>query len=356
MPITSLPDVQNESDVKGNRTIIVFRVADNLFGIDVEHIREIIEPTRITRVPLVNRTILGAINVRGLIVPIIDLCKRLYDCERTDSKTSRIFICEAKDGAESVMIGGMVDAVVSVADLSDGDMSESPDFGSKLRPDFIRCAAKIDGQYIMLLDVDRVFDIEELGKLAVQDVNAAENLAIKSEEYEEEGLKDVLGHADIKVSEDRGSYIQFSIGDELYGVDVKRVQEVVKIGSLERIPNALPFLKGVMNIRGTATPLVDMRLRCSLPEKEYTEDTPVMVINVKDIPVGLVVDDVTNILEIPSAAVQDTFHYSAQIDRDFISGLAEISDKFVILVNVDRILSDEEFTDLKNHEADLGAS
>lgn len=351
--------VQGLSIEKGwndGRTVIVFRVADNLFGVDVEKIREVIEPTRITRVPLVSRAILGAINVRGLIVPVIDMCRRLYECEIAPGKTTRIFICEARGGAEIFLIGGMVDAVVTVSDLTDTDIIESPEFGSRLRPDFIKSAVKIDGRFIMLLDMDRVFDIDELTKLATQEVRAAESLAIKPEEYEEEIFEEVLGGRGAEASVEKKSYIQFSIGNESYGIDVKRVREVVKIGSVERMPNAMPFVKGVMNIRGTATPLVDMRLRCALPEKEYGEDTPVMVIQIKGIPVGLVVDDVTNILEVPVTSVQDTFHYSAQIDRDFISGLVEVSDRFVVLVNVDRILTDEEFSNLKASEANAGAS
>lgn len=341
-----------ESRSDAGRTIIVFRVADNLFGVDVENITEVIEPTHITRVPLVNNTILGAINVRGLIVPVIDMSRRLYDCEMTVTASARIFICEVTDDGETVKIGGMVDAVVSVNDIAEVDISDSPEFGSKLRSEFISGVGKADDRFIMLLDMHRVFDIDDLSNQAMPDVYGDENLAIKSQELDDESVKRVLNTMNEEVSVEKQTYILFAIGSETYGVDMGRVQEVVRVGEMERLPNAMPFMKGVMNIRGVAVPLVDMRLRCALPEKDYTADTSVLIIHAFDVPVGLIVDDVTDVLEIPVTAVQDTFHYSAQIDRDFISGIAGMAGKFIVLVNTDRILTDEEFKKLKKMQAD----
>jgi purine-binding chemotaxis protein CheW len=348
--------LSSESIEKGRdtiRTLIVFRVADNLFGIEVEYITEVIEQAHITRVPLVSEIIRGTINVRGVIVPVIDMCRRLYDCEMSIGKSTRIFISRVRDGAETMMIGGMVDEVVMAVDIADADISDSPEFGSKLRPDFIKGVAKTDDRFIVLLDMDRVFEIDDLSNQSIKDVHVDENLAIKSLEYEDDSAKGMLKKIDEEESVEKKSYILFSIGNETYGVDVKRVQEVVKIGAMERLPNAMPFVKGIMNIRGIPIPLVDMRIRCALPEKEYTPDTSVMVINVADIPVGLIVDDVTNVLEIPISAVQDTFHYSAQIERDFISGIAEVMNKFIVLVDTKKILTDEEFENIKSIETDV---
>src|SRR4030042_6540451 len=109
----------------------------------------------------------------------------------------------------------------------------------------------------------------------------------------------------------------------------------------------MTFMKGIMNVRSTPVPLVDMRVRCGRPEKKYTTDTAVLVINAGVIPVGLIVDRVMDVMEIPAEVIRDTLHYSAQIERDFISGIAELDGKFTVLVNVDRILTDEELENLK---------
>lgn len=333
------------------RTFIVFRVADNLFGVSIESIREIIEPAHITRVPLASDVIKGIINVRGVIIPMIDLCKRLYNSEMKQSGDSRIFICEIKDRADTALIGGLVDAVVSVIDIDNMELSDSPEFGSKLRPDFIKCVGRMHDRFVMLLDLARVFDVDDLVALhAIRGTYKDKNLDISSREYNEEATKGILNKQGKEESIKKTNYILFKIDDERYGVGMDRVIEIVRVEKMERLPNSMPFMKGIMNIRNAAVPLVDMRLRCGLPEKAYTADTRVLVINTGGCRVGLVVDTVSAVMEIRADAVQDTLHYSAQIDRDFILGIAEVDNRFTVLVNVDRILTDDELQGLKRME------
>ncbi len=343
-------DNLQESSERGHdtgRTFIIFRVADNLFGVNIENIREVIEPVHITRVPLASDVINGIINIRGIIIPTIDLCRRLYDSEMKLSGESRIFICEIKDGTDTVLIGGLVDAVVSVIEIDDMELSDRPEFGSKLNPDFVKCVGRMHDRFVMLLDMARVFDIDDPALHTFRETYKGKNPDTDSHEYKEKAINGILNKREKEESEEKTRYILFTIGTEQYGVGIDRVLEVVRVEKTGHLPNAMPFMKGIMNIRNTAVPLVDMRLRCGLPEKAITADTAVLVINTGGYRVGLVVDTVSAVIEFQRDTVQDTFHYSAQIDRDFISGIAEVDNRYTVLVNVDRILTDNELQNCK---------
>jgi purine-binding chemotaxis protein CheW len=350
MSETTNPQGPVDSGHDSGRTFIVFRAAENLFGVNIESIKEVIEPVHITRVPLVSSVIEGIINVRGIIIPTIDMCKRLYDSELTMSKNSRIFICEIKDGTDVALVGGLVDEVVSVNDMSDMELLESPDFGSKMRIDFIKSVGKVNNHFVMLLDMSRVFDINDLSLHALKDAYQEKSLDFGSRGFEEEAMKSILDAREKEELENKAHYILFALNDERYGIAMGRVLEVVRIENMERLPNAMPFMKGLMNVRNTPVPLIDMRLRCGLPEKKYTADTAVLIVNVGGIPAGLIVDCVLDVMEIAAESVRDTFHYSAQIERDFISGIVELEGKFIVLVNIDRILTDDELENLKRME------
>jgi purine-binding chemotaxis protein CheW len=339
-----------DSGLDAGKTFIVFRAADNLFGVNIESIREVIEPVHITRVPLMSDVIKGIINIRGVIVPTLDMCKRLYDAEIKMSQNSRIFICETKEGSETSLLGGLVDEVVSVNDMSDMELSDSPEFGSKMRADFIKCVGKVNNHFVMLLDMARVFDINDLALHALKNAYQEKSLDFGSRPYDEEAMKGILKTQEQEESASKTHYILFALNNEKYGIDMGRVLEVVRIENMERLPNAMTFMKGIMNIRNNPVPLIDMRLRCGLPEKTYTSDTAVLIVNTGGIPVGLIVDSVSDVMEISEESVKDTLHYSVQIERDFISGIAELDGKFIVLVNVDRILTDDELENLKRME------
>ncbi|SRR6056297_938012 len=137
-------------------------------------------------------------------------------------------------------------------------------------------------------------------------------------------------------------YVTFLIARETYGVEVLRVQEIIGMTGITHVPNSMEFMRGVINLRGTVVPVVDMRLRFAMEEKDYDNFTVILIVEVKGYMVGMIVDSVADVVDIPIKNIQDTPHFSANIRTDYIKGIGRIDEDLVIVLNVDKILSGEE--------------
>ncbi len=147
-------------------------------------------------------------------------------------------------------------------------------------------------------------------------------------------------------------FVTFLIGDETYGVEVLRVQEIIGMTTITHVPNSLSFMKGVINLRGSVVPVVDLRLKFELGEKEYDSFTVIIIVEVNGRMVGMIVDSVSDVVSIPVKKIQDTPHFTAKIETDYIKAIGQESDeRLVIILDVDRILTDEELTRLNKNES-----
>jgi purine-binding chemotaxis protein CheW len=157
----SLPD-------EGENTasqFLTFDLNDENYGIGILHIREIIEYGNVTPVPLMPSYIAGVINLRGAVVPVVNLARRFEMEPKPVNKKTSIVIIELSEQHDSVEIGIIVDMVNEVIDLNDSDITAAPSFGTKIRSDFIKGMGKINDKLMILLDVDHVLSIEELSEV-----------------------------------------------------------------------------------------------------------------------------------------------------------------------------------------------
>jgi purine-binding chemotaxis protein CheW len=151
------------------------------------------------------------------------------------------------------------------------------------------------------------------------------------------------GESENRISDaDLGQYVTFLIGDELYGVEVLKVQEIIGMIQITYVPNAPSFMKGVINLRGAVVPVVDMRSKFAMSEREYDSYTVIIISEVRNRPIGMIVDSVSDVAGIPVDSIQDTPHFAAKVDSDFIKGIGQIDGRLVIILDVDRILTSEE--------------
>lgn len=148
-------------------------------------------------------------------------------------------------------------------------------------------------------------------------------------------------------AEEENQYVTFVIGEETYGVEVLKVQEIIGMTQITHVPNAMSFMKGVINLRGSVVPVVDMRIKFTMSEREYDAFTVIIIVEVRGRMIGMIVDSVSDVVSIPVKGIQDTPHFSAKIETDFIMGIGQIEEKLVIILDVDRIMSSEEMTELE---------
>src|SRR5439155_16578942 len=158
--------VMQEAVAQG-RQYLTFVVTTESFGIAIASIKEIIEYRTPTEVPMMPRYMRGVINLRGRVVPVIDLAARFGRSKVLQTRRTCIVILEARHHEEHHDIGVMVDAVSAVVEIADADVEPPPLFGANLRADFISGMGKLGEQFVILLDIGKVLAIEELAILEV---------------------------------------------------------------------------------------------------------------------------------------------------------------------------------------------
>jgi purine-binding chemotaxis protein CheW len=134
-------------------------------------------------------------------------------------------------------------------------------------------------------------------------------------------------------------YLTFRLGAEEYGIDILKVQEIRGYENPTRIANAPSFIKGVINLRGVIVPIVDLRIKFGLGDAEYNEFTVVIILNVHDRVVGMVVDSVSDVLELAPSEVREAPDLSAVVDASYIIGLGTVAERMLILVDIERLVT-----------------
>ncbi|MCX5723635.1 MAG: chemotaxis protein CheW [Nitrospirae bacterium] len=138
--------------------------------------------------------------------------------------------------------------------------------------------------------------------------------------------------------QDGSQFLTFQLGEELYGVDILRVQEIKGYTAVTKIPNTPPYIKGVLNLRGTIVPIVELRTAFGMPTIDYTMFTVIVVVMVRDRIMGLVVDSVSDVLNISRKDIQATPEFGSNVDVSCLSGIGKAGDKLVSLLDIDRLL------------------
>ncbi|HQU98346.1 MAG TPA: chemotaxis protein CheW [Nitrosomonas sp.] len=134
-------------------------------------------------------------------------------------------------------------------------------------------------------------------------------------------------------------FLTFRLGDEEYGIDILKVQEIRGYDAITQISNAPEFIKGVVNLRGTIVPLVDMRIKFRLGQATYDQFTVVIILNVDTRIVGIVVDGVSDVLSLSNDEMRPTPGLGSVIDIEFIIGLGRIDDRMLILVDIAKLMN-----------------
>lgn len=134
-------------------------------------------------------------------------------------------------------------------------------------------------------------------------------------------------------------YLTFRLGNEEYGIDILKVQEIRGYEPPTRIANAPEFIKGVVNLRGTIVPLVDMRLKFNCSEVEYNNVTVVIILNLHNRVVGIVVDSVSDVMELAPEAIRPAPDIESSIDSSCILGLGSVGDRMLILLDIEKLMS-----------------
>jgi len=147
-----------------------------------------------------------------------------------------------------------------------------------------------------------------------------------------------------------GQFLTFALNREEYGIEILRTREIIGVMDITTVPQTPDFMKGVINLRGKVIPVIDLRLKFSMQEEEYTQETCIIVVEANNSQVGIIVDSVSEVLNIKNGEIENTPSFGQGIDTDFIMGLGKVKEKIIILLDIEQILSSEVMDIVKQIE------
>lgn len=148
-----------------------------------------------------------------------------------------------------------------------------------------------------------------------------------------------------EITNREGKYLTFSLGVEEYGIGILKIKEIIGMMPITAVPRTPPFVKGVINLRGKVIPVIDLRIKFGMEESGYTEKTCIVVVEIKgqinSILMGIVVDAVSEVLNIKASEIEETPKFGTDLDLDYISGIAKINGGVKILLDIDKVLNQD---------------
>ena len=163
-----------------------------------------------------------------------------------------------------------------------------------------------------------------MSQVKLEDVN---------EELEEDALKD--------------RFLTFHLEKESYGIEIRHVTEIIVLQEITKVPDLPGFIIGVVNLRGNVISVMDMRMRFHLETKEYDDRTCIVVVNIKDLAIGLLVDTVNEVLNIPEEQVDPPPKTHSGIKNSYIMGMGKVENQVKILLDIEKILQEEELEQIE---------
>lgn len=135
--------------------------------------------------------------------------------------------------------------------------------------------------------------------------------------------------------------VSFRLGQEEYGIEITKVQEIILMGEITHLPQTPPYIRGLINLRSTVIPIVDLRLRFGLPPQEPTEETRIMVVNVRGKIIGVIVDAVSEVLRISQEQIAPPPPTAAGLGREYLTGLVKLENRLLILLDIEKLFGSE---------------
>lgn len=143
-------------------------------------------------------------------------------------------------------------------------------------------------------------------------------------------------------------FLTFFLASEEYGLEILKVQEIIGLLPITRVPRTPVFIRGVINLRGKVISVVDLRLKFGMPEKEATSETCIIVVQAAGMEMGIIVDKVSEVLAIATGEIDDAPSFGTTVNTDYILGIGKAQGKVKLLLDIDKVLSKQEVADMRS--------
>lgn len=163
-------------------------------------------------------------------------------------------------------------------------------------------------------------------------------------------MEDQVKVHEVKESQKAGKYLTFVLAGEDYGLEILKVREIIGMMEITAVPRTPEFVKGVINLRGKVIPVIDLRLKFGMEEAEYTEETCTIVADVGGVEIGIIVDKVSEVMDIADSDIDETPSFGGSVDTDFILGMGKAEDRVTILLDISKVFTSSEYNMLGDTE------
>lgn len=317
------------------RRFISFNILSQEYAVEIHKINEIIWLPEVTSVPGLSRYVLGIFSLRGRVIPLLSLHDKFGKTLHADKETTRVVIVDIG----SVLVAFAADRVNAVLSVEESLIEPPPKVYEDQKDTEISAVLKLeDGQrLVMVLEPDNLVDDAELEALKqVSDKNTESDQMDMRQENTNDTEKQI---------------VTFQIENEYYGIHIEKVQEINRYTNVTRIPKTPKFVEGIVNLRGEVIPLIDLRTRFELEQKERDEFTRVIIVNLSNMKVGFVVDWVDEVLRIRQGDIDSVPPVlSAAVNSEFIDGVVnfEKKERMILILDVEELFSRAEIKKLEN--------
>lgn len=144
--------------------------------------------------------------------------------------------------------------------------------------------------------------------------------------------------------------IVFQLNDEEYAVSVQQVGSIERVQPITRVPQTADFVKGVINLSGVITPVIDLRIRFGIEAIDFQDETRIIIVHMNEMEVGLIVDAANDVIDIPETSIEPAPEVVGTVDVDYIDGVAKLENRLLILLNLQKVLSHHEMDALRSVE------
>jgi len=330
---------QNSASLSESEQLVTFHIGEEEFAINIMQVKEIIRVTEITPMPKCPQHIVGVMSLRNHLLPIMDL-RVLFDQKSLQADYGDKLTQDHLDAQRIVVIdmggtltGIQVDSVSQVLTMEKSLIVPPPAIIKANRRNRLRSVGKLENgkRLLMLLDTEKLVSNEDMKTTA---------FAMGNREQENSSMTATTEHK----NNDELQLVCFKVDNEEYAINIMKVQEIIRINEITAVPKTREYMKGIINLRGTVVPVVDMRTRFNLKNLDSLEQARIVVANVEGKTTGLIVDSVTEVLRLPKSQIEPTPEaVTSTVDGRFLEGVGKLDNgkRIIVLINVDSLLGNE---------------
>lgn len=315
-----LSEEEGKSYHQEGMRVVVCTLAGYEHAMDVRTVREILTNPTISPIAEAPDFVEGVIRLRGKIVPVVDLRKRLQlPLAQRDGETCTI-IAAVKDR----LVGFIADSALELLTIPYSLIEAPMEIIGGAKSHFMQGVAYLGSRFLVILDPDRILSDDESDTLPGLGVSSSQCSDLEGSSRQE--------------SLRQRKVVAFELDDELYGADIEEVAEIMEMTPLRPLPNVPEFVVGLINLRGTIMPVMDLGIRFGLNRKPWDNESRIIVMKSGPLMVGIVVNRLWELLRLPPEAFQPPPPNVAKIDADYFKEVSEVKGRMLIVLDMGKIL------------------